>query len=134
MRQHDVRRDFHRLAILGDGFIELSAAGKCESQIEVGGGQVGLDFQGLAEMGDGLVHLSAAGQGNSEVVVGHGEVGLDFQGLRYSVMASSNCPRLASVAQVVVGLGVVGLDFQGLAVMGDGLVDLSAGWPRQCRG
>ena len=42
-------------------------------------------------------------------------------------MASSTCPRLASArARLLCAKLGVAFDFQGLAVMGDGVVDLSA--------
>ena len=55
--------DFQGLAVMGDGLVELSAAGQGDAEVVVGCSVVGLDFQGLAVMGDGLVDLSAAGQG-----------------------------------------------------------------------
>ena len=62
--------DFQGLPVMGDGLVDLSAAGQGDAEVVVGLGVVGLDFQGLPVMGDGLVDLSAAGQGDSEVVVG----------------------------------------------------------------
>ena len=55
--------DFQGLAVMGDGLVDLSAAGQGDAEVVVGLGVVGLDFQGLAVLGDGLVDLSAAGQG-----------------------------------------------------------------------
>ena len=54
--------DFQGLLVMGDGLVDLSAAGQTLAEVVVGLGVVGLDFQGLLEMGDGLVDLSAAGQ------------------------------------------------------------------------
>ena len=55
--------DFQGLPVMGDGLVDLSAAGQHNAQVVVGLREVGLDFQGLAVMGDGLVDLSATGQG-----------------------------------------------------------------------
>ena len=62
--------DFQGLPVMGDGLVDLSAAGQAKAEVVVGLGIVGLDFQGLPVMGDGLVDLSAAGQRDAEVVVG----------------------------------------------------------------
>ena len=51
---------------MGDGLVDLSAAGQSDTEVVVGLGVVGLDFQGLLVMGDGLVDLSAAGQDASQ--------------------------------------------------------------------
>ena len=40
---------------MGDGRIDLPAAGQGVAEVVVGPGEVGLDFQGLLNMGDGLV-------------------------------------------------------------------------------
>ena len=61
---------------MGDGLIDLSAAGQSDAEVVVGLGIVGLDFQRLLIMGDGLVDLSAAGQRQAEVIVGHPAVGI----------------------------------------------------------
>ena len=50
--------DFQGLLVMGDGLVDLSAAGQSHAEVVVGLGVVGLDFQGLLVMGDGLVDLS----------------------------------------------------------------------------
>ena len=62
--------DFQGLPVLGNGLLDLSAAGQGEAEVVVGHGVVGLDIQGLAVLGDGFVDLSAVGQRVAEVVVG----------------------------------------------------------------
>ena len=47
---------------MGDGLVDLPAAGQSYAEVVVGLGVVGLDFQRLPVMGDGLVDLPAAGQ------------------------------------------------------------------------
>ena len=62
--------DFQGLLVMGDGLVELSAAGQGKAEVDMGLGEVGLDFQGLAVMGDGLVDLPATSQNGCKVVVG----------------------------------------------------------------
>ena len=71
--------DFQRLLVVGDGLVNLSAAGQSHTEVVVGLREVGLDCHRLLEMGDGFVDPSAAGQSHTEVVVGFREVRLDFQ-------------------------------------------------------
>ena len=54
--------DFQGLLVMGDGLVDLSAAGQGHAEVVMGFRVVGLDFQGLLVMGDGLVDLLTAGQ------------------------------------------------------------------------
>ena len=65
---HVVGLDFQGLPVMGDGLVDLPAAGQGVAEVVVGLGVVGLDFQGLPVMGDGLVDLSAAGQGGPRLL------------------------------------------------------------------
>ena len=47
---------------MGDGLVDLPAAGQRNAEVAVGFRVVGLDFQGLLVMGDGLIDPPAAGQ------------------------------------------------------------------------
>ena len=44
---------------MGDGLVDLPAAGQSLAEVVVGLSVVGLDFQGLLVMGDGFVDLPA---------------------------------------------------------------------------
>ena len=101
---------------MGDGRVNLSAAGQSVAEVVVGLGVVGLDFQGLLVMGDGRVNLSAASQGVAEVVVGFRVVGLDFQGLLVMGDGRVNCRRgqARELCRGYCGIfRVVGLDLPG---------------------
>ena len=66
---------------MGDGLVELPAAGQGDAQVALGLGELGLNSQGLPVMGDGLLDLPAAGQDVAQVAVGLGVVGVELQGL-----------------------------------------------------
>ena len=71
--------DFQGLLVMGDGLVDLSAAGQHEPEVVVGFGVVGLDFQGLAVMGDGLVDLllGRPGRCQGRCAVTHPRAALD---------------------------------------------------------
>ena len=58
---------------MGDGLVDLPAAGQGEAEVVVGLGETGVDFQGLPVMGDGLVDLSAAEPRPRQGCSGHGD-------------------------------------------------------------
>ncbi len=66
---------------MGDGLLDLPAAGQRQPEMVLGRRVIGQHCQGLTKTGDGLVNLPAVGQGDAEAGVGVQVAGLDFQGL-----------------------------------------------------
>ena len=66
-----------RLAVLGDGLVQLPLTSQGGAEVEVGRAVVGPQPDRLAVLGDGLVQLPLAHQGDAEVGVGVGVVGLE---------------------------------------------------------
>ena len=114
-----------RLAVFGDGLVELPLGLQGDAEVVVGLGVVGLEPDRLAVFGDGLVELPLGLQGDAEVDVGLGVVGLEPDRLAVFGDGLVELPLgTQGDAEVVVGLGVVGLEPDRLAVFGDGLVEL----------
>jgi hypothetical protein len=118
----EVRLEPARLAVLGNGLIQLSFLLKSQAEIVVIRGEIGLESNGLAEFsGRSAIIPFDIAQNVAKRIVGVGEVGPDADGdavlgdrLVYLLLQTQG------LAEVVVEGGVVGLDADGFAVLGDG--------------
>ena len=115
-----------RLAVFGDGLVELPLALQGVAEVVVGLGVVGLEPDRLAVFGDRLVELPLARQGDAEVGVGLGVVGLEPDRRR----GTRRWPRRASpgpvraMPRLLWASASSGLSRIAVAVLGDGLVEL----------
>ncbi len=58
-----------RLAVCGDGLVELSLGLEADAEVDVGRDEVGLEPDRLAVLGDGLVELPLRRQAVTKIVV-----------------------------------------------------------------
>ena len=79
-----------RLAVFGDGLVELPLVAQGVAEVVVGLGEVGLEPDRLAAFGDGLVELPLVIQGDAEVGVGPASSGLSRIASRQAATACSS--------------------------------------------
>src|SRR5262249_6536822 len=72
LRRGQAWPELERLAVAGDGLVQLALGHQRNAQVVVGVGVLRVEFDGLVEAGDGLVYLPLAPQRNAQAGVGLG--------------------------------------------------------------
>ena len=112
--------DPDRLAVIGDGAVEVALVAEDEPSTGVGPGEFGIEPDHLAEVGEGAVVVALVAEGDTSTQEGQGQAGIDPDRL---IVVGDGVVQVVPVAITIAPTGVVGrlvasLPFPGIDALG----------------